>query len=124
MSVEFLDHININTKKLDECITFYSEIIGLENGFRPDIPLPGAWMYCEGRPVVHIMEMDGGREGPTGPIDHVAFKCTGLADFKKRIEDAGLAWDVNAIPEMGVTQLYVDDPDGVKVELNFTEVED
>jgi catechol 2,3-dioxygenase-like lactoylglutathione lyase family enzyme len=122
MTIEYLDHININTKKLDECINFYGEIIGLENGFRPDIPIPGAWMYVGGRPVVHIMEMDGGRDGDTGPIDHVAFKCTGLADYKKRIEDAGMKWDHNVIAEMGVTQLYVDDPDGVKVELNFEEL--
>jgi len=124
VTIEYLDHFNINTKKLDECIHFYGEVLGFENGYRPDIPIPGAWMYVGDRPVVHIMKMDGGREGSTGPIDHVAFKCTGLAGFKKRIEDAGLEWEDNVIAEIGVTQLYVADPDNVRVELNFEELAD
>ena len=78
MSVEFLDHININTKKLDECITFYSEIIGLENGFRPDIPLPGAWM-CD-----HIRIKPTGTATPAdiGTIIAriIATKCEGALE--------------------------------------------
>jgi len=121
MSVDFLDHITINTKHLDDCIKFYADILGFTNGPRPNVGFPGAWMYCGDRSVIHIVVLDDPLHGPTGPIDHVAFKCTGIDDFKARIKGAGLDYGTNVIADFGLTQLFVTDPDGVKIELNFTE---
>ena len=49
MSVGVLDHFNIRTRKLDETVRFYEDILGLEKGARPNFAFPGAWMYSEGK---------------------------------------------------------------------------
>lgn len=121
MSVNLLEHVNINTQDLDACIKFYSDILGFENGPRPDVGFPGAWMYCGGQAVIHIMQMPGGPEGPTGCIDHVAFGCSDIESFRQRLREAGLAFHENHVPDFKIRQLFVRDPDGVKVELNFRE---
>ena len=119
MGVESLDHVNINTSNLEACITFYEQVLGFENGARPNFGFPGAWMYCGDQPVIHIMAMPDAPKGPTGPLDHVAFKCTDFDAMKARLADAGLDYGENDVPDFKIKQLFVHDPDGVKVELNF-----
>ena len=119
MGVQMLDHVNINTNNLDACIGFYADILGFENGPRPDFGFAGAWMYCGEQPVIHIMAMPDAPGGSTGPLDHVAFKCTDFDAMKERLEKAGLKYGENDVPDFKIKQLFVHDPDGVKVELNF-----
>lgn len=119
MNVELLDHVTLNTRHLDECIQFYGEVLGMENGPRPDFGFPGAWMYLEGRPVVHIMALDNARGGTSGPVDHIAFRCKGFDEVKARLIEAGYEVGQNIVADFKIKQLYIDDPDGVKIELNF-----
>ncbi len=121
MTVDTLDHVTINTSDLEACLAFYLDALGFEDGPRPELGIPGAWLYCGGNPVVHIMAMPDASAGPTGPVDHVAFRCTGIEDFKKRLSDHGCDYDENNIADFNLRQLFVHDPDGVKVELNFFE---
>ena len=39
--------------------------------------------------------------------------------MKARLEKAGLKYGENDVPDFKIKQLFVHDPDGVKVELNF-----
>ena len=55
VSVGLLDHFNIRTRKLAETVSFYEDVLGLEKGARPNFAFPGAWMYSEGKPVVHLV---------------------------------------------------------------------
>ena len=57
MSVGLLDHFNIRTRKLADTVRFYEEVLEFENGDRPNFSFPGAWMYSEGKPVVHIVDI-------------------------------------------------------------------
>lgn len=120
MSIDTLDHVTINTGKLDECLAFYRGVLGFEDGPRPEIGIPGAWMYCGDRAVIHIIAMPDAPTGPTGPLDHIAFRCTDIDDFKKRLSDHAYDFNENSLPDFNLRQLFVHDPDGVKVELNFT----
>lgn len=119
MGIELLDHVNINTRNLEACIRFYGEVLGFENGPRPDFGFPGAWMYCGSQPVIHIMAMDSAPGGTTGPLDHVAFRCTGFEAIRDRLAESGLKFEQNIVPDFKIKQLFVRDPDGVKIELNF-----
>jgi catechol 2,3-dioxygenase-like lactoylglutathione lyase family enzyme len=49
-----LDHVNIRTDRLDETVAFYRDLMGLEVGYRPNFPYPGAWLYHDGRPIIHL----------------------------------------------------------------------
>jgi catechol 2,3-dioxygenase-like lactoylglutathione lyase family enzyme len=57
VSVGVLDHFNIRTRNLSDTVRFYEDILGLEKGARPNFAFPGAWMYSEGKAVVHLVDI-------------------------------------------------------------------
>ncbi|MDA0260761.1 MAG: VOC family protein [Proteobacteria bacterium] len=119
MLVDKLEHYNIVTEKLDETVAFYVEVVGLENGHRPNFAFPGAWLYAGEEPVVHLMQLGETREGGSGAIDHVAFRGGDYAGYKTHLEAKGIAYDERFVPDAAMHQLFITDPNGVKVEINF-----
>ncbi len=123
MGLEALNHFTVRAADLERSRTFYEELLGLEIGPRPPLGFPGYWLYCGGIPTVHLIGEragDGPRQaGPTGLFDHIAFSCTGLAAMRARLKGRGVAFQERVIPRDRQTQLFLHDPDGVAVELNF-----
>ena len=99
-----LDHFNVRTRKLEESIRFYGDLLGLVPGDRPAQPLNGSWLYIGAQPVLHLLE-DAPASAVTGPLDHVAFACTGLASLLKRMEKAGVAHVARKIPGTAMVQV-------------------
>lgn len=128
-----LDHCAIRTTRLEESRRFYEGLLGLEVGPRPDLPVPGYWLYDGERPVVHLIELpETAREdvfgepltadsapGVRNGVDHLAFRVVGLDATRGRLQDAGLAYKEMAIAQLRLTQLFVRDPNGITAELNF-----
>ena len=87
VSVGVLDHFNIRTRKLADTVRFYEDVLGLEKGARPNFAFPGAWMYSEGKPVVHLVDIsktDEPQKPDSGVVHHVAFISQGFAGMKQR----------------------------------------
>ena len=116
-----LDHATIICADLAQSITFYEEVIGLRVGWRPAFDFPGAWLYMDDRPLVHLV---GGRAltpGPTGAVEHVAFAAKGLAGWCDRLLRLDVAYtQADEVPDLNQTQVFLQDPNGVKIELNFS----
>ena len=55
----------------------------------------------------------------TGRFDHIAFAATDLAAVKSRIDKHGIKYREQVVPRTGAAQIFLYDPDGVGVELNF-----
>ncbi len=119
MPLTALDHYTIRTSDLDRAVRFYAEILGLESGARPPFRFPGAWLYCDGRPVVHLVQRGQKAGGETGAIDHLAFRADGLADFTRHLAERGVAFEESEVPGLGLRQVFLRDPDGVRIEVNF-----
>ncbi len=126
MGLEALNHYTIRPVDLEATKQFYADVLGLEVGYRPPLAFPGYWLYCGGQPTVHLIgprEEEAGQKprasGPTGLLDHIAFSCTGLAAMKQRLGARGVRYEERVIPRDRQTQLFLHDPDGVAVELNF-----
>ena len=119
MTIKALDHVNIETADLAGTVAFYTEVIGLSEGPRPSISRPGAWLYCGERPVIHLMQAEAGQEASTGPIDHVAFEAEDFDGMAARLGARGLSYSTNELPDISLRQIFVRDPNGVKIELNF-----
>jgi len=122
MSVGVLDHFNIRTRKLDDTVRFYEDILGLEKGPRPNFAFPGAWMYSEGKAVVHLVDISKTEEPQkpdSGVVHHVAFISRGFTDMQKRLEGKGFKYDSRQVPGGDLWQIFVDDPNGVMIELNY-----
>lgn len=122
MSVGVLDHFNIRTRKLGETVQFYEEVLDLKKGERPNFAFPGAWMYSEGKPVVHLVDISQTSEQQkpnSGVVHHVAFASRDFAGMKQRLKSKGLPFDVREVPGVDVWQIFVTDPNGVMIELNY-----
>ena len=90
MSVGVLDHFNIRTRNLADTVRFYEDVLGLEKGARPNFAFPGAWMYSEGKAVVHLVDIsktDEPQKPDSGVVHHVAFASRG---FRRHEAAAGI----------------------------------
>lgn len=125
MELTGIDHFTIRARaeELPALHEFYTEVLGLTAGPRPDFAFAGYWMYLGGRPVVHIAALaEGGeaaRPGQTGRFDHVSFRARGLAALRQRLQEKRVPFQEMAVPGMDLYQLFVFDPAGIKVEFTF-----
>jgi catechol 2,3-dioxygenase-like lactoylglutathione lyase family enzyme len=138
MGIKKLAHFAIRTVNLEGSKSFYVNVIGLKEGFRPAFNFPGAWLYqgddVSDYGVVHLIGLD--RSDPAGlkdylgdrgedtllgsaSIDHIAFLAEGLEDVRSRLSSRGLAYRERTVPTLGLHQVFVEDPSGITVELNF-----
>jgi catechol 2,3-dioxygenase-like lactoylglutathione lyase family enzyme len=125
MRVNRIDHFNLRTSLLEETSSFYEKLLGLKRGRAAGMDQSrNAWLYDEeGRPIVHVnMPADGERELPgddTGKVHHIALDCTGYDAMIARLKKLQQAYQINVIAEIGLRQLFVMDPNGLRLELNF-----
>jgi catechol 2,3-dioxygenase-like lactoylglutathione lyase family enzyme len=121
MSVDRLEHVNIRSQNVEKARDFYVGILGLKVGARPPFPAAGYWLYLAGQPVIHLVQRNTGdaHHAGSGNLDHVAFRGVDLVATRAAIESAGLAFREQVVPHNGTVQLFVHDPDGIKIELNF-----
>jgi catechol 2,3-dioxygenase-like lactoylglutathione lyase family enzyme len=139
MPIGKLDHYSIRTLDIEASRRFYTEVMGFEVGFRPAFDFPGLWLY-NGAPgpgsygVVHIIGIDpsnpeglkaylGDRDlstlNGTGTVDHMAFTATGLEDMRARLDRHNVAYRERRVPNLGLHQVFFEDPSQVTIELNF-----
>jgi catechol 2,3-dioxygenase-like lactoylglutathione lyase family enzyme len=119
MAITGMNHFNILTDDVPATVAFYCDVLGLANGARPDFGFPGAWLYADDRPILHV---SGGRthaELRPGVIDHMAFSATDLRATLDRLEHAGYGPVCRRQVTTGIWQVFVDDPNGARVELDF-----
>ena len=126
MTVQALEHITIRCADLRRTRDFYVELMGLTEGERPAFPFRGYWLYLGDVPIVHLVDAresatrDGPhREGDTAALDHIAFRGRDLEATRATLRSHGLSFRENAVPGARIHQIFVPDPDGILIELNF-----
>ena len=145
MDIKRVDHYSIRTLDLEASRRFYTEVIGLKAGPRPPFNFPGYWLYSGEPPadlqnsarnygLVHLMgfnkddpgslnEYVGERkavpDGGTGALDHVTFAATGRGAMIERCQRNNVKYFERAVPILGLHQMFIKDPDGVTIELNY-----
>nr|WP_316654411.1 VOC family protein [uncultured Gellertiella sp.] len=119
-----LNHINIRAPRplLEDLRDFYRDVVGLAEGFRPPFAGFGYWLYAGDQPVVHLYETapeDIRTSGVAVPLDHFAFSCEDRADFEATLSRLAIPHVSKTIPQTGHGQIFVTDPAGNRVELQF-----
>lgn len=116
-----LDHYTIHTADLARSRWFYSEILGLEDGYRPPFEgPPGAWMYAtSGYPVVHLYSGRDAGEPTSSALDHIAFRVDEIDSILSRLDANLITYDTATVPDLESKQVFFRDPDGIQVELNY-----
>ena len=98
---------------------YYIGLLGLQEGYRPDLGFPGAWLYAQGVAVLHIIYGRPMPEPRTGVIDHMAFSASGMQAVKARFDASGVSYSLRQQTGSGIWQLFSFDPNGARVELDF-----
>lgn len=122
--IEALDHVNLQTQDLDAMVAWYTEVLGLRHGDRPDFPFPGAWLYAGDHPIVHVTLTDEvAKGGGALSLEHAAFRAKGLAGFLDRLEARGETYKVVHVEFLPIVLVNVWDPDGNHLHIDFPRAE-
>jgi catechol 2,3-dioxygenase-like lactoylglutathione lyase family enzyme len=127
-----LEHYLVLSDDIDGTRDFYCDVLGMREGFRPKLGFPGYWLYVGDVPSIHIAEWESyavwtkavgipisSRAESTGAVDHIAFNASGFDEVRARLQARGLEISENLLDEIGLRQLFIYDPNGVPIELNF-----
>jgi catechol 2,3-dioxygenase-like lactoylglutathione lyase family enzyme len=136
MSVSAIEHVLVLSDDIDGTRDFYCDAIGLEVGDRPPLAFPGYWLYADAgtSACIHIAERrryathasglglkvperDPGADSGSGPIDHIAFTAGDYDELIVRLQQSGVPVVTNDVPG-GIRQVFIEDPNGVRVEIN------
>ncbi|MFL9897396.1 extradiol dioxygenase [Paraburkholderia fungorum] len=120
-----LDHATIVTADLDTARRFFVDVAGLTEGARPPFSIDGYWLYANGRPVIHLIDVTvpavAGRAAPR--IDHIAFRLESADEWRallQRLHVADTPYQLAEVPPMGPQQaelqLFVALAPGVVIE--------
>ena len=132
MPLTKLEHYLVMTADLEGTRRFYVEGLGFTEGFRPDLGFPGYWLYLGDVPCIHIAEWvtytaHSQRLGlpvttaaaGTGSLDHLAFHASDFDAYVARLAAQGIEAHRHDAPEAKLRQLFLLDPNGIKLEINF-----
>jgi catechol 2,3-dioxygenase-like lactoylglutathione lyase family enzyme len=122
-----LDHATIVTPDLDAARRFFVDVVGLSDGPRPPFRVDGAWLYADGRAVIHLVDStlpaaspDESAHARISPrIDHIAFRVESGDAWRAlvaRLDAAGVAYQSTEVPLTQQVQLFVALAPGVVIE--------
>ncbi len=143
MSKLSLNHFSIRSLEIEKTVEFFEKVIGLKAGPRPEFPFPGAWLYngdqsSWSNAVVHLVAIDknnpnglkqylGERDPKTlsgsGAVDHIAFFAEGLEEKLALLNELKVPYRERTVPVIKLHQVFLDDPNGIVIELNYPAAE-
>ncbi len=124
MTAHAMNHFTILAENLEETCGFYRDLLGLEEGYRPGMGLPGAWLYAGEQAVLHVIVRSPLPQLRAGVLDHMAFSAVDLAGTVRKLEQKGIRYQLGRQVETSVWQLFFHDPNGARVELDFAATEE
>jgi catechol 2,3-dioxygenase-like lactoylglutathione lyase family enzyme len=143
MSNLSLNHFSIRSLEIEKTTDFYSKLLGLTVGPRPEFPFPGVWLYngddsSWANAVLHLIAIDKndpnglkkylGERDPSslygsGAVDHIAFFAVGLEEKINLLKELKISYRERTVPVIGLHQIFLDDPNGIVIELNYQAAE-
>lgn len=113
-----LNHASLIVSDLNVSLTFYRDVLGLQQVDRPDLGFPGAWFQL-GDQQIHLLELENpdpttGRPIHGGRDRHVALNVDALAPVKDILDKNGIFYTMSI---SGRKALFCRDPDGNAIEI-------
>ena len=118
-----INHIQLVAEKdlVIQLKDFYCNVVGLTEGSRPPFQRFGFWLYIGDKDVLHLItpKEGDGRSPQKSSFDHIAFKTDNYEDVLKKLASLHIPFEEKPIPGMSAHQIFLYDPAGNRVELNF-----
>jgi catechol 2,3-dioxygenase-like lactoylglutathione lyase family enzyme len=137
MPLSHIEHFLVQTESIERTRDWYVRVLGMHVGPNPDFKFPVCWLYLGERDIVHITE-GGAKAGEnrkryvgqestathgTGVLDHIAFRASGLRQMLEHLRRERVEFKQRRVDDQGLYQLFLFDPNGIKIELNFAAAE-
>ncbi|TAK81456.1 MAG: hypothetical protein EPO20_25515 [Betaproteobacteria bacterium] len=134
MPVSHIEHFLVAAHDIDATRDWYARVLGMTPGPHPDFGFPVHWMYLGDVDVVHIGpsaktaseiqkkylgRTSQDRGAGTGAVDHIAFRATGLRQMLEHLRAERIRFSQRRANGQALYQLFLYDPNGIKIELNF-----
>jgi len=137
MPLSHIEHYLVQTDDIERTRDWYVRVLGMRQGPNPDFKFPVIWLYLGERDVVHVTQGGvsvsdnrkryvGQQSDDTrgsGAIDHIAFRCSGLHEMLARLKALAVPFRERQVDDQGLYQLFLMDPNEIKIELNFPAAE-
>ena len=107
-----LDHLLLQTEDLDRAEAFYLGFLGFTVKKRE--------IFRDGRSLIVTdqgLGLTSGRPPGTGPVEHIAFRAAGIEVLARRAEELDVPIVMGPMATEYGLSLYLEDPDGNKIEL-------
>lgn len=137
MPLSHIEHFLIQSADMAATRDWYVRVLGMREGPHPDFKFPVCWLYLGEKDIVHLTA--GGKDVSenrkrylgqqsedlqgSGVVDHIAFRCTGLHEMLQHLRREGVPFTQRQVSDQGLYQLFLLDPNGVKIELNYAAAE-
>jgi catechol 2,3-dioxygenase-like lactoylglutathione lyase family enzyme len=136
MPLTELNHYFVRANDLERTKRFYCEVLGMQEMPRPNFAFPGYWLGVGGKVQVHmgphnlpdasLHYMGTTSRSATdnaGVVDHIAFSATQPKELDARLKAMNVPARKRYRPEIRLLQMFLQDPDGLTIEINFHNVE-
>ena len=132
-----IEHFLVQTADMARTRDWFVRVLGLRVGPSPDFKFPVCWLYLGDKDVVHVTEggtqVSENRKTYVGQesqatrgaavVDHIAFRATGLPQMLEHLRALGVEFKQRQVDDQGLYQLFMFDPNGIKIELNYANAE-
>lgn len=118
LDIQSLNHVAVQTKRLDESRRFYVDVLGAKEITRPNFSFGGAWLYLSGIQI-HLIEQGSpaGRTGVDTRGNHFSFAVTDVDAAEALLKQHGIVYKRKLIEDRGIHQIFFQDPDGHTIEV-------
>jgi catechol 2,3-dioxygenase-like lactoylglutathione lyase family enzyme len=137
MPLSHIEHFLVQTESIEKTRDWYVRVLGLRVGPNPDFKFPVCWLYLGDKDVIHITEGGAavsenrkkyvGQESTatrgSGVVDHIAFRANGLREMLEHLRSLDIKFKQRQVNDQGLYQLFLFDPNGIKIELNYANAE-
>jgi len=113
-----LHHASLIVADTAVSLTFYCDVLGMQQTDRPDLGFPGTWLQL-GAQQIHLLELENpdpitGRPKHGGRDRHIALSVSELAPVREVLDKNGINY---ALSKSGRKALFCRDPDGNALEI-------
>ncbi|MBS28888.1 MAG: hypothetical protein CL566_08215 [Alphaproteobacteria bacterium] len=136
MPISHLEHFLVVAQDYEATVQWYIDNLGFEKGPHPDfgVDVEVTWLYLGDRDVIHVVPPrpdDDLRPAPdpdatpeeiaqgSRPIHHIAFRAANRVEMTNRFKERGVIYLEQQASKEDLYQVFVRDPNGITVELNF-----
>jgi catechol 2,3-dioxygenase-like lactoylglutathione lyase family enzyme len=119
LPIRSLNHIAVVTRRVEDSVKFYRDVLGFREVERPNFKFAGAWLFNYGL-MIHVIASDA-EERPAGEIltraAHLALHADDLDAVERLLNEHGIQYRKSEVPGRNVKQLFFQDPDGFHIEI-------